>query len=41
MQISSDDKAKFNIVDSGLFFLYYNKDKTDEKYIVISIDYYE
>ncbi len=31
MQISSDDKAKFNIIDSGLFFFYYNKDKNDWK----------
>ncbi len=31
MQISSDDKAKFNIIDNGLFFFYYNKDKNDWK----------
>ena len=31
MQISSDDKAKFNIIDGGLFFFYYNKDKNDWK----------
>ena len=29
MQITSDDKAKFNIVDSGNFYFAYNPEKND------------
>jgi hypothetical protein len=31
LQISSDEKAKFNIVDSGNFYFYYNPQKADWK----------
>jgi len=31
LQISSDEKAAFNIVDSGSFFFYYNKEKNEWK----------
>ena len=31
IQISSDEKAQFNIVDSGNFYFYYNKDNDDWK----------
>jgi len=31
MQISSDEKAKFNIVDNGNFYFYYNQEKNDWK----------
>lgn len=29
MQISSDDNAEFNIIDSGNFYFAYNPDKND------------
>lgn len=29
MQITSDDKAEFNIVDSGNFYFAYNSEKND------------
>ncbi|MBU3089813.1 DUF1963 domain-containing protein [Clostridium gasigenes] len=37
IQISSDDKAKFNIVHSGSFYFYYNKQKNDWK---VHCDFY-
>jgi hypothetical protein len=37
MQISSDEKAGFNIVDAGNFYFYYNADKGDWK---VHCDFY-